>query len=262
MRKESYRYSTIGILSNFITGRGNTDYREILLDKETLCELRDIFMKCDGFFTTDGVTISGLSLKEHFKEDVKAKFPALYEYVYVDRTKYLVNFMLEWNTIVHELLETFDKTYNTALAFFMQEPVDKFETEIAGEYDLAVELKTAISKQEADISSLFRFLRRLSRKYKAIFEDFSSISNDIPADIPDNDDAYDELVKIVDVLNEHYELADDFVLKLDMKANLINVLHVIQQHLANENGGYLYYFEGKETCTIVVRMTKPIVSLV
>lgn len=262
MRKESYRYSTIGILSNFITGRGNTDYREILLDKETLCELRDIFMKCDGFFTTDGVTISGLSLKEHFKEDVKAKFPTLYEYVYVDRTKYLANFMLEWKTIVHELLETFDKTYNTTLDFFMPEPVDKFETEITGEYASAVELKTAISKQEADISSLFRFLRRLSRKYKAIFEDFSSISNDIPADIPDNGDAYDELVKIVDVLNEHYELADDFVLKLDMKANLLNVLRVIQQHLANENGGYLYYFEGKETCTIVVRMTKPIVSLV
>lgn len=262
MRKESYRYSTIGILSNFITGRGNTDYREILLDKETLCELRDIFMKCDGFFTTDGVTISGLSLKEHFKEDVKAKFPVLYEYVYVDRTKYLANFMLEWKTIVHELLETFDKTYNTSLAFFIPEPVDKFETEIAGEYTSAVELKTAISKQEADISSLFRFLRRLSRKYKAIFEDFSSISNDMPADIPDNDEAYDELVKIVDVLNEHYELADDFVLKLDMKANLINVLHVIQQHLANENGGYLYYFKGEETCTIVVRMTKPIVSLV
>ena len=249
MRKESYKYSTIRILSNYITGHGNTDYREIILDKETLCELRDIFMKCDGSFTTDGVSVNNLTLKENFREDVKAKFPTLYHYVYGDSSKYLVTFMLEWNTIVHELLE-------------MPEPVDKFETEIADEYTSAIELKTAISKQEADISSLFRFLRRVSRKYKAIFEDFCINFNEKPASIPDNDEVYDELVRIIGILNEHYELADDFVLKLDMGINLLKVLSVIQDHLANEHGGYVYYFDGKETCTVIVRMTKPVVSLV
>lgn len=262
MRKESYKYSTIRILSNYITGHGNTDYREIILDKETLCELRDIFMKCDGSFTTDGVSVNNLTLKENFREDVKAKFPTLYHYVYGDSSKYLVTFMLEWNTIVHELLETFDKTYNTALTFFMPEPVDKFETEIADEYASAIELKTAISKQEADISSLFRFLRRMSRKYKAIFEDFCLNFNEESASIPDNDEVYDELVRIIGILNEHYELADDFVLKLDIGVNLLKVLSVIQGHLSDEHGGYVYYFGGKETCTVIVRMTKPIISLV
>ena len=262
MRKESYRYSTIGILSNYITGHGNTDYREIILDKDTLCELRDIFMKCEGSFTTDGVTINSLTLKENFREDVKAKFPALYKYVYGDSSKYVVNFMHEWNTIVHELFETFDKTYNTALDFFFTDAVEKFETELASEYASAMELKTAISKQEADISSLFRFLRRVSRKYKAVFEDFNSRFNAKAVTIPENDEAYDELVKIIDIFNEHYELADDFILKLDLSETLLNTLCIIQQHLANEHGGYIYYFDGKDTATIMVRMTKPIISLV
>lgn len=262
MRKESYKYTTISILSNYITGHGNTDYREIILDNDTLCELRDIFMKCDGSFTTDGVTINSLTLKENFGSDVKAKFPVLHKYVYGDSSEYVIAFMQEWHTILHELFEAFDKAYSTALSFFLPAPVVKFETELASEYVSAMELKDVISKQEADISSLFRYLRRMSRKYKAVFEDFNSLFNKKIANIPDNDDAYDELVRIIGIFNEHYELADDFVLKFDMNSNLLNVLCVIQEHLANENGGYIYYLDGKETCTVIVRMTKPIVSLV